>query len=43
MFPSDNKYFGPGNAQLMIEYIADDLDALLDRMREEAVKIDPKR
>jgi predicted enzyme related to lactoylglutathione lyase len=43
VFSSDTKYFGPGNAQLMINYIVDDLDAFLDRMKEEGVKIDPKR
>jgi hypothetical protein len=27
----------------MINYIVDDLDALLDRLKEEGVRIDPKR
>ena len=43
MFPGDTKYFGPGNAQFMINYIVDDMDAFLDRMKQEGVKIDPKR
>lgn len=43
VFPSDSKYFGPGSAQLMIDYIVDDLDAFLDRMKKEGVRIDPKR
>ena len=43
VFPSDTKYFGPGNAQFMINYIVDDMDAFLDRMKQEGVKIDPKR
>ena len=36
-------YFGPGPAPFMVNYIVDDLDALLDRLKEEGVKIDPKR
>jgi len=43
IFPSTTDYFGPGNAPFMINYIVDDLDALLDRLKEEGVKIDPKR
>ena len=40
IFPANAKYFdGP----LMINYIVDDLDALLDRLEKEGVKIDPKR
>ena len=27
----------------MINYIVDDMDALLDRLKQEGVKIDPKR
>jgi predicted enzyme related to lactoylglutathione lyase len=27
----------------MLNYIVDDLDALLDRLKQEGVKIDPKR
>jgi predicted enzyme related to lactoylglutathione lyase len=43
VFPGDTKYFGPGNAQFMVNYIVDDMDAFLDRMKQESVKIDPKR
>jgi catechol 2,3-dioxygenase-like lactoylglutathione lyase family enzyme len=43
VFPGETKYFGPGNAQFMINYIVDDMDAFLDRMKQEGVKIDPKR
>ena len=43
VFPADTKYFGPSNAQFMINYIVDDMDAFLDRMKQEGVKIDPKR
>lgn len=43
VFPASTKYFEPGAAPFMINYIVDDLDALLDRLKEEGVKIDPKR
>jgi predicted enzyme related to lactoylglutathione lyase len=43
VFPASTNYFDPGKASFMINYIVDDLDALLDRLREEGVKIDPKR
>ncbi len=43
VFPSDTKYFGPGDAQFMINYIVDDMDAFLERMKQEGVNIDPKR
>jgi catechol 2,3-dioxygenase-like lactoylglutathione lyase family enzyme len=43
VFPASTKYFDPGNAPFMINYIVDDLDALLDRLKQEGVKIDPKR
>ena len=42
VFPASTKYFEPGQ-QFMINYIVDDLDALLDRLKDEGVKIDPKR
>jgi len=42
-FPSTTKYFGPGQATFMINYIVDDLDALLERLQKQGVKIDPKR
>ena len=43
VFPSTSDYFGPGNAQMMLNYIVDDMDAFLTRMEAEGVKIDPKR
>lgn len=43
VFPATTDYFGPSHAQFMINYIVDDLDALLDRLKQEGVKIDPKR
>jgi catechol 2,3-dioxygenase-like lactoylglutathione lyase family enzyme len=41
IFPASTSYFGP--SPFMVNYIVDDLDALLDRLKQEGVKIDPKR
>jgi catechol 2,3-dioxygenase-like lactoylglutathione lyase family enzyme len=41
IFPASSKYFEPG--QLMVNYIVDDLDAILERLSKAGVKIDPKR
>ena len=43
VFPATTKYFEPSQASFMVNYIVDDLDALLDRLQKEGVKIDPKR
>ena len=43
VFPASTNYFDPGHAPFMINYIVDDLDALLDRLKQEGVKIDAKR
>ena len=42
-FPSNTDYFAPGQATFMINYIVDDLDAMLERLQKEGVRIDPKR
>jgi len=42
-FPSNTDYFAPSQATFMINYIVDGLDALLERLQNEGVKIDPKR
>ena len=42
-FPANTDYFGPGPATFMVNYIVDDLDALLERLQQEGVKIEPKR
>jgi len=42
VFPASSGYF-PATQSYMINYIVDDLDALLDRLQQEGVKIDPKR
>ena len=43
VFPASTTYFDPGHAPFMINYIVDDLDALLDRLKQEGVRIDAKR
>src|SRR5579859_3461803 len=43
VFPTSTKYFDPSQASFMVNYIVDDLDALLDRLKQEGVKIDAKR
>lgn len=42
-FPSNTKYFDPGPAPFMINYIVDDLDAMLSKLQAAGVTIDPKR
>ena len=42
VFPTSTNYFAPSQP-VMVDYIVDDLDALLDRLKQEGVKIDPKR
>jgi len=42
-FPARSSYFGSSEAQFMINYIVDDLDALLAKLKREGVQIDPKR
>ena len=43
IFPADSTHFGPATAPFMINYIVDDLDALLEKMKNNGVRIDPKR
>ena len=43
IFPGDTKYLEPSTASFMINYIVDDMDALLERLEKAGVKIDPKR
>jgi catechol 2,3-dioxygenase-like lactoylglutathione lyase family enzyme len=42
VFPPSTDYFAP-NQTFMLNYIVDDLDAMLARLKQEGVKIDPKR
>src|ERR1700721_4495021 len=39
VFPPSPKYFHPSPPRFMINYIVDDMDALLDRLKQEGVKI----
>jgi len=43
IFPATTKYIEPSQASFMVNYIVDDLDALLERLGKEGVRIDPKR
>ena len=43
VFPASTKYLDPSPAPFMINYIVDDMDALLSRLKQEGVKIDDKR
>jgi len=42
VFSATSDYI-PATQPLMFNYIVDDMDALLDRLKQEGVKIDPKR
>ncbi len=42
VFPTSSDYI-PATRPFMVNYIVDDLDALLDRLKQEEVKIDAKR
>lgn len=43
VFADSSKYLDPSPAPFMINYIVDDMDALLDRLQEEGVRVDEKR
>jgi catechol 2,3-dioxygenase-like lactoylglutathione lyase family enzyme len=43
IFPAASKYFDPSSAPFMINYIVDDMDAVLARLAGGGVRIDPKR
>jgi predicted enzyme related to lactoylglutathione lyase len=43
IFDRESSYFDPSAAPFMINYRVDDLDALLEQLRDEGVTIDPKR
>jgi len=42
-FPENTKYFGEGTQQVMVNFRVDDLDALLRKLADAGVRIDPKR
>jgi predicted enzyme related to lactoylglutathione lyase len=43
VFSASSNYFDPSPAPFMINYVVDDLDALLGKLSASGVKIDPKR
>jgi predicted enzyme related to lactoylglutathione lyase len=43
IFPGSTKYFDPSRSGFMINYLVDDLDGLLQALKEEGVEIDPHR
>ena len=43
IFPRSAKYFGTGEADFTLNYCVDDLDALLDELKQAGVQIDPHR
>jgi catechol 2,3-dioxygenase-like lactoylglutathione lyase family enzyme len=43
IFRKDTEYFKPSESSFMLNYRVDDLDGLLEVLREEGVEIDPRR
>ena len=43
VFQRESTYFDPSPAPFMINYIVDDLDAILTRLAANGVRVDPKR
>ena len=43
VFPASTNYFDPSRAPFMVNYIVDDLDALLDRLKQEGERDDPEQ
>lgn len=43
IFPGSSTYFGPSDSGFMINYIVDDLDAMLRKLEKSGARIDPKR
>jgi catechol 2,3-dioxygenase-like lactoylglutathione lyase family enzyme len=43
VFPRESTYFDPSRAPFMINYIVDDLDAILAKLAAHGASIDPKR
>jgi predicted enzyme related to lactoylglutathione lyase len=43
VFAGDSTYFDPSKAPFMINYIVDDLDAILAKLAANGARIDPKR
>jgi predicted enzyme related to lactoylglutathione lyase len=43
IFPQSSNYFNPSPSTFMINYIVDDLNAILAKLKDGGVKIDPKQ
>src|SRR5579863_5233466 len=43
IFPHTTKYFGASQAGFMVNYVVEDLDALLEDLKQSGVQIDPHR
>src|SRR6266550_2308704 len=43
LFPRDSLYFGATNPAFMLNYVVDDLDGMLERLRAAGADVDPKR
>jgi predicted enzyme related to lactoylglutathione lyase len=43
IFPRDSKYFKASHTPFMIKYRVDDLDALLEQLKQAGVEVDPHR
>ena len=43
IFPKDAEYFNPSRSNFMMNFIVEDLDGLLEALREEGVEVDPRR
>lgn len=43
IFPANSTYFGPGPAGFMLNYRVENLDAVLDALEAEGVKVDERR
>jgi catechol 2,3-dioxygenase-like lactoylglutathione lyase family enzyme len=43
LFPSESTYFEPSQAPFMMNYIVDDMDAILAKLAKTGAAIDPKR
>ena len=43
IFPAASTYFDPSESRFMINYIVDNLDAILAKLAASGVRIDPKR
>jgi predicted enzyme related to lactoylglutathione lyase len=43
LFPRGTQYFGPGKQDVMVNYIVDDLDGMLESLRKAGATVDEKQ